>query len=100
MAGAVRWCAVDLCVTGQVTPARFALLHGPGDRPMDYTGLLGARVVDEIVPGPGEPAMTGAEAGHHGPSVGFEDFCERWEWDVRALVSDASAAANRFHSGG
>ncbi|MFF8987667.1 hypothetical protein ACF08E_30385, partial [Streptomyces globisporus] len=31
-------------------------------------------------------AMTGMEAGHHGLSVDFEDFCERWEWGVRALV--------------
>ncbi|MFD8419731.1 hypothetical protein [Streptomyces sp. NPDC059466] len=41
-------------------------------------------------------AMTGMEAGHHGLSVDFEDFCERWEWGVRALVRDASAIANRL----
>ncbi|MET8746047.1 hypothetical protein, partial [Streptomyces sp. NPDC004728] len=28
--------------------------------------------------------------------VDFEDFCERWEWGVRALVSDASALADRL----
>lgn len=41
-------------------------------------------------------SMTGMEAGHHGLSVDFEDFCERWEWGVRALVHDASALANRL----
>ncbi|MGK5533104.1 hypothetical protein [Streptomyces sp. URMC 129] len=40
-----------------------------------------------------ELAMTGMEAGHHGLSVDFEDFCERWEWGVRALVQDANAIA-------
>ncbi|KOT37788.1 hypothetical protein ADK41_18535 [Streptomyces caelestis] len=51
--GGVRWvCAF----TDEVALARFALLHGPGDRPMDYAALLGARIVDEIVPGLDEPA--------------------------------------------
>ncbi|MEU9578258.1 hypothetical protein [Streptomyces chilikensis] len=51
--GGVRWvCAF----TDEVALARFALLHGPGDRPVDYAALLGARIVDEIVPGLGEPA--------------------------------------------
>ncbi|WP_199827755.1 hypothetical protein [Streptomyces specialis] len=40
-----------------------------------------------------ELAMTGMEAGHHGLSVDFEDFCERWEWGVRALVQDANTIA-------
>ncbi|MDH6223610.1 MULTISPECIES: hypothetical protein [Streptomyces] len=51
--GGVRWvCAF----TDEAALARFALLHGPGDRPVDYAALLGARIVDEIVPGLGEPA--------------------------------------------
>ncbi|MQY12373.1 hypothetical protein SRB5_25060 [Streptomyces sp. RB5] len=37
-----------------------------------------------------ELSMTGMEAGHHGLSVDFEDFCERWEWGVRALIQDAN----------
>ncbi|MDT3395060.1 hypothetical protein RKE29_00025 [Streptomyces sp. B1866] len=41
-------------------------------------------------------AMTGMEAGHHGLSVDFEDFCERWEWGVRALVQDANAIAAKL----
>ncbi|MEV7680390.1 hypothetical protein AB0O64_17855 [Streptomyces sp. NPDC088341] len=40
-----------------------------------------------------ELAMTGMEAGHHGLAVDFEDFCERWEWGVRALVQDANTIA-------
>lgn len=51
--GGVRWvCAF----TDETALARFALHHGPGDRPMDYAALLGVRIVDEIVPGLGEPA--------------------------------------------
>ncbi|MET8828024.1 hypothetical protein ABZX40_21525 [Streptomyces sp. NPDC004610] len=51
--GGVRW----VCgFTDETALARFALSQGPGDRPMDYAALLGARIVDEIVPGLGEPA--------------------------------------------
>ncbi|MFE7131043.1 hypothetical protein ACFVIM_09310 [Streptomyces sp. NPDC057638] len=38
-------------------------------------------------------SLTGMEAGHHGLSTDFEDFCERWEWGVRALVQDANTLA-------
>ncbi|HEX5567472.1 MAG TPA: hypothetical protein VFY14_11200 [Streptomyces sp.] len=41
-------------------------------------------------------AMTGMEAGHHGLSVDFEDFCERWEWGVRALIQDANTIAKKL----
>ncbi|MEV8534015.1 hypothetical protein [Streptomyces sp. NPDC051211] len=41
-------------------------------------------------------AMTGMEAGHPGLATDFEDFCERWEWGVRALVQDASGLAARL----
>ncbi|MFF8975213.1 hypothetical protein, partial [Streptomyces sp. NPDC014995] len=51
--GGVRW----VCgFTDEAALARFALRHGPGDRPMEYAALLGARIVDEIVPALGEPA--------------------------------------------
>ncbi|WP_053636438.1 hypothetical protein [Streptomyces sp. XY152] len=51
--GGVRWvCAF----TDEAAPARFALHHGSGERPVEYAALPGARLVDEIVPGPGEPA--------------------------------------------
>ncbi|WP_455352132.1 hypothetical protein [Streptomyces sp. SYSU K217416] len=38
-------------------------------------------------------ALTGMEAGHPELAGDFEDFCERWEWGVRALVQDASTLA-------
>ncbi|MFI0823378.1 hypothetical protein ACH4Q7_02855 [Streptomyces roseolus] len=43
-----------------------------------------------------ELAMTGMEAGHHGLSTDFEDFCARWEWGVRAQVQDANAIAAKL----
>ncbi|MFD7322590.1 SseB family protein [Streptomyces sp. NPDC059875] len=52
-AGGVRW----ICgFTDETALARFALHHASGDQPMDYAALLGARIVDEIVPALGEPA--------------------------------------------
>lgn len=51
--GGVRW----ICgFTDESALARFALRRGPGERPVDYAALLGARIVDEIVPSLGEPA--------------------------------------------
>jgi hypothetical protein len=51
--GGVRW----ICgFTDEAALARFALHHASGDRPMDYAALLGARIVDEIVPSLDEPA--------------------------------------------
>lgn len=51
--GGVRW----LCAfTDETALARFALHHDSGDRPVEYAALLGARIVDEIVPSLGEPA--------------------------------------------
>ncbi|XUM02012.1 hypothetical protein ACQ86F_36560 [Streptomyces venezuelae ATCC 10712] len=38
-------------------------------------------------------SMTGMEAGHHGLSADFEDYCERWEWGVRAQIQDANTLA-------
>ncbi|MFC5955403.1 hypothetical protein ACFP51_13175 [Streptomyces pratens] len=52
-AGGVRWiCAF----TDEAALARFAEQRGMSERPLDHAALLGARVVDEIVPGLGEPA--------------------------------------------
>src|SRR5918996_5146120 len=51
--GGVRW----ICgFTDEAALARFALRHSSGDQPMDYAALLGARIVDEIVPTLDEPA--------------------------------------------
>ncbi|MGW8061194.1 hypothetical protein ACVV2G_02660 [Streptomyces ziwulingensis] len=51
--GGVRW----VCgFTDEAALARFALHHAPGGRSLEYAELLGARIVDEIVPSLGEPA--------------------------------------------
>ncbi|SES47270.1 hypothetical protein SAMN04487983_106316 [Streptomyces sp. yr375] len=61
---------------------------------IDELGELGGATGSVMGKGFSGLSMTGMEAGHHGLSVDFEDFSERWEWGVRALVSDASALAN------
>lgn len=43
-----------------------------------------------------EMSMTAMEAGHSGLAKDFEDFCERWEWGVRALIQDANGLAARL----
>ncbi|MFD9510264.1 hypothetical protein [Streptomyces mirabilis] len=63
---------------------------------IDQLGELGGATGAVMGKGFSALAMTGKEAGHHGLSVDFEDFCERWEWGVRALVRDASEIANRL----
>lgn len=63
---------------------------------IDQLGELGGATGSVMGKGFSELAMTGMEAGHHGLSVDFEDFCGRWEWGVRALVRDASEIANRL----
>ncbi|MGW0336644.1 hypothetical protein ACWD0J_33175 [Streptomyces sp. NPDC003011] len=63
---------------------------------IDQLGELGGATGSVMGKGFSELSMTGMEAGHHGLSVDFEDFCERWEWGVRALVRDASEIANRL----
>ncbi|MER5278025.1 SseB family protein [Streptomyces sp. NPDC002809] len=50
--GGVRWI---YAFTDETALARFARLRAPGDQAMDYAALLGARIVDEIVPSLGEP---------------------------------------------
>ncbi|MGW1843735.1 hypothetical protein [Streptomyces sp. NPDC001966] len=40
-------------------------------------------------------ALSGLELGHEGLAAGFEVFCERWEWGVRALM----ARGNGFAAG-
>ncbi|MEV4968345.1 hypothetical protein AB0886_13485 [Streptomyces sp. NPDC024062] len=63
---------------------------------IDEVGDLGGATGSKMGKGFSALSMTGMEAGHHGLSVDFEDFCERWEWGVRALVGDASAIADRL----
>lgn len=63
---------------------------------IDGLGELGGATGSVMGKGFSALSMTGMEAGHHGLAVDFEDFCERWEWGVRALVNDASQIANRL----
>lgn len=53
-------------------------------------GELGGATGSVMGKGFSELSMTGMEAGHHGLSVDFEDFCERWEC--------RSAGQMRWHS--
>jgi hypothetical protein len=59
--------------------------------------LKGVTSETDAVMGAGfqELKLTGMEAGHKGLADDFEDFCERWEWGVRALIQDANELANR-----
>ncbi|MFI8852025.1 hypothetical protein ACIGW3_17825 [Streptomyces sp. NPDC053499] len=41
-------------------------------------------------------SMSGMEMGHGGLAGDFEDFCEKWEWGVRALVQNANALAQKL----
>ncbi|MFI8946944.1 hypothetical protein ACIGO6_10545 [Streptomyces sp. NPDC053750] len=51
--GGVRW----ICgFTDETALAQFCLHHAPGGQSLEYAALLGARIVDEIVPSLGEPA--------------------------------------------
>ncbi|MGP3985641.1 hypothetical protein [Streptomyces sp. 3N207] len=43
-----------------------------------------------------ELSLTGMEMGHPGLATDFEDFCEKWEWGVRALVQNANALAQKL----
>ncbi|WP_371238935.1 hypothetical protein [Streptomyces pimonensis] len=63
---------------------------------IDRLGDLGGATGSVVGKGFSEWTTTGMDPGHHGPSAGFEDFCERWEQGVRALVSGTSAIANRL----
>lgn len=52
--GGVRWI---LAFTDEEALARYALLRGaPPGRPWDYAAVLGARLLDAVVPALGEPA--------------------------------------------
>lgn len=63
---------------------------------IDQLGEVGSSTGSVMGRGFSGLAVNGMEAGHHGLSVDFEDFCERWEWGVRALVLDTSGIAGRL----
>lgn len=78
--GGVRW----ICgFTDEVALARFALHHASGEQPMDYAALLGARLVDEIVPALGEPAGLAVDIATEDGSMFFPP--------VVGIVADAVA---------
>ncbi|WP_212912494.1 hypothetical protein [Streptomyces sp. TS71-3] len=59
-------------------------------------GEIGSGTGSVMGKGFSDLAITGMEAGDHGLSVDFEDFCERWDWGVRSLIHDASEIAKRL----
>ncbi|MFF7328569.1 hypothetical protein ACIQU5_06085 [Streptomyces sp. NPDC090306] len=63
---------------------------------IDELGEIGDSTGSVMGKGFSNLAMTQMEAGHHGLADDFEDFCDRWEWGVRALVQDTSAIAQRL----
>ena len=40
--------------------------------------------------------LTSKQAGTGGVAKDFEDFCDRWEWGVRALMTDANDLAEKL----
>lgn len=66
--GGVRWI---YGFTDEAALARFALLRAPGDQPVDYAALLGARIVDEVVPALGEPAGLAVDVATEDASMFF-----------------------------
>lgn len=91
--GGVRW----VCgFTDEAALARFALHHGPGDRPMDYAALLGARIVDEIVPALGEPAGLAVDIATEDGSMFFPPVVGIVP-DTAAVDAGAAGAAGGGH---
>jgi hypothetical protein len=41
-----------------------------------------------------EIALSGLELGHEGLTGEFQSFCDRWEWGVRALISEGNGFAH------
>lgn len=55
----------------------------------DETGAIQGTGFDNL-------AMTKREVGHKRLADDFEDFAERWEWGVRAVMKDANEIAERL----
>ncbi|MGW3679426.1 hypothetical protein [Streptomyces prasinus] len=88
-AGGVRWiCAF----TDEAALARFAEQRDMNDRPLDYAALLGARIVDEIVPGLGEPAGLAVDIADEDGSMFFPP--------VAGIVPDEAAVDTGTTTGG
>ncbi|MEK8145124.1 SseB family protein [Streptomyces sp. M10(2022)] len=57
--------------TDEAALARFALSHASGDQSMEYAALLGARIVDEVVPSLEGPAGLAVDIATEGGSMFF-----------------------------
>lgn len=66
--GGVRWI---FAFTGADSLARFAHSRGDGERTWDYAALLGARLLDEIVPAMDEPAGVAVDVADAGGAMLF-----------------------------
>jgi hypothetical protein len=87
--GGIRW----VCgFSGEAALARFAARRGPGDRAWEYAALLGARILDEIVPAMGEPAGLAVDVASEGGAVFFPP--------VAGIVRDGAAVDVAVAGGG
>jgi hypothetical protein len=87
--GGVRW----ICgFTNEAALARFALHHAPGGQSMEYAALLGARIVDEIVPSLGEPAGLAVDIASEEGAMFFPP--------VTGIVADGIAVDRDVHEKG
>ncbi|MGY0018064.1 hypothetical protein ACVHNB_03645 [Streptomyces sp. YJ-C3] len=87
--GGVRW----VCgFTDEAALARFAELRTGPDHPMDYAALLGARIVDEVVPSLGEPAGLAVDIATEDGSMFFPP--------VVGIVPDSAAVDAAERQGG
>jgi len=92
--GGVRW----VCgFTGEAALARFALLHGSGDRSMEYAALLGARIVDEVVPSLEEPAGLAVDIATEEGSMFFPPVTGIVPYAVAIAVDSNEAQGVRGH---
>ncbi|MFE1955470.1 hypothetical protein ACFW9D_33950 [Streptomyces sp. NPDC059524] len=87
--GGVRW----VCgFTDEEALARFAELRMGRDRPMEYAALLGARIVDEVVPSLGEPGGLAVDVATEDGSMFFPP--------VVGIVPDSAAVDAGVPRGG
>lgn len=64
---------------------------------IDELAGFGSRTGSVMGSGVEELTLSKMEAGDGGLADDFEDFCDRWEWGVRALVQNANGLADRLN---
>lgn len=66
-------------------------------------GLSGAPVIGSYAGQTGrgfnDLELTGRQMSHGSAKSAMDDFCERWEWGMRALVQTANDIAHKLHLG-